>query len=219
MSFVWSWSAIECFEQCPKKFYHQYILREKEPPSPALLKGREDHKNCEDFLNGKIDTPKYPIAVPVKRQAQGKKLMVEAKFGLNGAVEPTGFFDDRVWGRGAADVLILDYPSAVLIDWKTGKIQEGTKYWKGPSQLTILALFAFKHFPRIDKITAMNIYLEHNTPGQPFTFLRSQESQLWAQIMPRIQRVEDTVQKNSYCMMPGPLCGYCPVKTCPNNRS
>lgn len=219
MSFVWSWSAIECFEQCPKKFYHQYILKEKEAPSPALLKGREDHKNCEDYMLGKIEVPKYPIAVPVKRQAVGKKVMVEAKFGLNGAFENCGFFDDRVWGRGAADVLILNYPHAVLIDWKTGKNKEATKYWTGPSQLIILALFTFKHFPRIDKITAMNIYLEHNVPGEAFTFLRSEEAALWSKIIPRIERVEKALRDNTYCMMPGPLCGYCSVKTCPNNRS
>lgn len=219
MSFVWSWSALECFEQCPKKFHHQYILKIKDAPSPALLKGRQDHDACEKYMKGQLDVPPYPIVAPVKRQAQGKKVYTELKMGLNGAMEPCGFFDDRVWGRSVLDVLLKEETNAVVIDWKTGKVKEGTKYWAGPDQLNIIALFVFKHFPQIEKITAMNIYLEHDKPGEAFIRYRVHETELWARIMPRIQRMEDTVRANSYCMMPGPLCSYCPVSTCPNNRA
>lgn len=218
-NFVWSYSALDTFEHCPRKFYHQYILREKQPPSSALENGNRVHKACENYLLDQGPAPGFKLVEPVKRQAQGKKLMVETKLGLNGAIEATGFFDDRVWGRGAADVLIIDYPKAMLIDWKTGKVQESTKYWKGPKQLSILALFIFKHFPRIEQVSACNIYLEHDKVGEVFTFTRSQEAAMWATLIPAIERVERAIADNSFCMMPGPLCGYCFVKTCSNNRS
>lgn len=219
MSHVWSYSSLDTFEQCPRKFYHRYILKEKEPSSPAPEKGNAMHKACENYLLGKGPQPQYALVEPVKRQAVGKKLMVEAKLGLNGALEPSGFFDDRVWGRIAVDVLILDYPNAVVVDWKSGKVQEGAKWWKGPKQLQILAMFVLKHFPKIERVTALNIYLEHDKAGEAFVFTRAQEAAMWAQLLPAIERMENAIRSNSFCMMPGPLCGFCSVKSCPNNRS
>ena len=217
--FTWSYSALDCFEQCPRKYYHQYILREKEPPTPSLIKGREDHESCEKFMKGEIPTPPYPIVQTVKNRSEGRKLYVEQKMGLSQAMGACDFFGREVWGRAASDVILIRGDTAVLIDWKTGKNREGTKYWAGPTQLTIMALFMFKHFPDINKITALNIYLEVNKSGEAFTFTRDQEPELWAKILPRIQRMEQTVRTNTYCMMPGPLCAYCPVRSCPNNRS
>lgn len=219
MSFVWSYSALDVFEQCPKRFYHKYILKEKEPPSPALEYGNAVHKACEEYLTNKTISAPHRFVEIIKRHAQGKKCFVEQKMGLDSILQPIGFFDVRVWGRAAADVLIVDYPNALFVDWKTGKMREGTQYWKGPTQLIILALFIFKHFPRVEKITAFNIYLDAEKIGEQFTILRSKEPALWGAMLPKIQAVEQAILLNKFPMMPGPLCGYCPVKQCPNNRS
>lgn len=219
MSFTWSWSALEAFEHCPRKFYDQYVLKTKYPPNAHLLKGREVHKEHEDYMNGKTDAAPTKLAASVRAAAAGKKRGVELKLGLNGQLEPCGFFDDGVWARCALDVILYQYPIATVVDWKTGKVAEEGKYWKGPSQLMIQALFTFKAYPKIEKVTACNAYVEHDKIGSPYVFERKDEARYWAELMPRIQRMEQAVAANQFCMMPGPLCGYCPVKTCPNNRS
>lgn len=219
MSLTWSWSALECFEHCPRKFYDQYVLKTKYAPNEHLLKGRQVHKAHEDYMNGVYIDPPSKLAASVKQASASKKKGIELKLGINGAMEPCGFFDDRVWGRVALDVILYEYPTAAVIDWKTGKVAEDGKYWKGPTQLMIQALFVFRHYPKLEKITACNAYVEHDKVGSPYVFTRDKESTYWSELIPRIQRMEAAVAANAFCMMPGPLCGYCPVKTCPNNRS
>lgn len=224
MNFVWSWSALECFEQCPKKFYHKYILREKEPPSPALIKGRAVHEACERAVKDPATLtpedigmlrPFYPLLRTVYEAAKGKRLYTELKMGLTTAVERCLFFDKRpdLWARSAADVLVVDYPNAFLGDWKTGKVREKK------DQLALMTLFIFKHFPSIEKVTSCNIWLEAGKMGEPFIFTRAEEPALWTWILMRIRKMYATIESEKFCMMPGPLCGYCPVLSCPNNRS
>ena len=224
--FVWSFSALECFEQCPQKFYGKYILKIKEPPSEALIKGRAIHNALEKFLKqGAVDPAieKFmPLAQAVLQNAKGKKLATEQKIGLNGIMEPVGFFDDNVWGRGAADFIILDYPNTFLGDWKDGKGDKPWSYvekYEKPTQLAILALFIFKHYPRVNKVTSCNIYLEHGRFGKVYTFTRDQEAALWGAIMPKIEALERAIASSQYVKVPGPLCGYCPQKSCQHNRS
>jgi len=214
MTFAWSYSSLDTYTQCPRRFYHKYILREKEPPSPALDRGNAVHKACESYLKGgaPVDAPYAPLVEAVKRKAQPHNLHVEKKMGLLGNCEPCGFFDDRVWGRGAADVVIEDGEHAFIADWKTGKIREKA------AQLAILSLFVFKHFPEVLKITACNIWLEHSKVGTPYEFTREDSHTMWASMIRQIQEVEKSIADQKYDMKPGPLCAYCRVTQCPNNR-
>ena len=212
MKLTWSYTMLSTFEECPRKFHSRYILKEKEPPSPALEKGREIHKQCEDYLRGGDVAPFLAVA-SVRNSAKGKKLAVEQKMGLNGQMEPVGFFEDNVWGRGAADVIILDDAKAFMVDWKTGKVREKE------DQLAILShAFVFPHYPRIQEITACNIFLEHGKTGAIRKYTRDQSAAFWQQFLPRIERMEKAVESNSFSMMPGPLCSWCHVSQCPNNR-
>ena len=225
--FVWSFSAIDCFDQCPAKFEAKYILKIKEPVTEALKRGRAIHNAIEKYLKGgPIDMAlieKFmPLIKSVKANAEGKKLATEQKFGLNGIMEPVGFFDDNVWGRGAADFIILDYPNAFLGDWKDGKGDKPWSYvekYEKPTQLAILALFIFKHYPKINKVTSCNIYLEHGRFGKVYTFTRDQEAALWGAIMPKIEALERAIASSQYVKVPGPLCAWCPQKSCQHNRS
>ena len=51
----WSFSRIKAFEQCPKQFYHEKVL--KQYPfiqTDAMRYGNRFHKACEDYI-GKVD--------------------------------------------------------------------------------------------------------------------------------------------------------------------
>src|SRR4051812_19070013 len=51
----WSFSMLEAFEQCNRKAFHKYLLKEKEPQTEAQRKGNEADKALE--LRIKDGTP------------------------------------------------------------------------------------------------------------------------------------------------------------------
>lgn len=215
---VWSYSSLDTFNTCPRKFYHRYILKEKEPSSPALEHGNAVHAALEARVKG---TPlpecyrKYdPMAQSViNAWKRGMKVYTELKMGLAKEMELCGFFDKNVWGRGAADVLLVMDDVAIIMDWKTGKKREKEE------QLRILALFTFKHFPRVNYIKAANLWLEVGDVGTPYTWTREDEPQQWAVVLPQIQAIEKAFESDKWPEKPSGLCGWCSVKACQFNKS
>ena len=93
------------------------------------------------------------------KSKQGEKLC-EYKMGLTENLEPCGFYDDDVWYRGIADLVILDAENnlAWVIDYKTGK---NAKY-ADKGQLELMALSIFKHFPVVKTIRAGLLFVVSN---------------------------------------------------------
>ena len=55
----WSFSKIKAFEQCPKQFYHEKILKEFPfKQTEAILYGSAFHKMAEDFIGADVPVPK-----------------------------------------------------------------------------------------------------------------------------------------------------------------
>ena len=55
----WSFSRIKAFEQCPKQFYHEKILKEYPfVQTDAILYGNEFHKAAEDYVGNDTPLPK-----------------------------------------------------------------------------------------------------------------------------------------------------------------
>ena len=47
----WSFSRIKAFEQCPKQFYHEKVLKQYPfRETEAMRYGTEFHKACEDYI-------------------------------------------------------------------------------------------------------------------------------------------------------------------------
>ncbi len=218
MSHVWSYSSLDTFNSCPRRFYHRYVLREKEPETEALRNGIAVHAALESRIRG-MPLPEHmlkydPMATSiVNAWRKGMKVYTELKMGLTREMEPCGFFDKNVWGRGAADVILIAGDTAIIFDWKTGKKREKE------DQLRILTLFTFKHFPTVNKVSAMNLWLEPNEIGSPFMYHRNQEPDLWEYLLPQIQLMERSIAANAWIEKPSGLCGYCPVKVCQFNKS
>jgi hypothetical protein len=223
----WSYTLLEAFEQCPRKAFHRYILKEKPPETEARRKGNEFDKAMEARV--KTGTPLPPEYAALESFAgsidklKGKncKAYTQLKMGITRNFEPCGFFADQVWGRGATDVILAQFPNATIIDWKTGKNSEGKSYSNDGLQLKIFALLAFKHFPRVDKITAFNVWLKTGELGKPYVFTRALQAPLWREVLPRVIRLEKMWEtcRGGWPEQPGPLCGWCPVTQCQYNRS
>lgn len=216
----WSYSALSCFENCPKQYYHRYILREKEPETEVAKHGTEVHKALEERLKDHVKKP-LPIAyIPyekmarsVEKAAEGGLLMIELPLALDKVFNPTGFFDKNVWGRGKADVVILKGKKLWTGDWKTGKVRENR------FQLQVFAGFLFKMFPQVDEVHANNLWLQANKIGESYKFTRQAEPEIWRDILYRIGRIKLADEKDSFEPKQSGLCGFCSVKTCPHNRA
>jgi hypothetical protein len=47
---------------------------------------------------------------------------------------------------------------------------------------------------------------------------RDEMPQVWADLLPRIERYQNAFQHQAWEMRPGYHCKYCPDKKCPNNE-
>ena len=142
----------------------------------------------------------------------GDKLC-EYKMGLTKDIQACGFFDENVWFRGVADLLIINGDTARVIDYKTGKSSE----FADVKQLELMALAVFKHFPKVRRVKAGLVFLvandfvraEYDKKDAPLSWLK------WIQETDRIQAAHDT---NVWNPKPNFTCRkYCLVKDCQHN--
>lgn len=160
---AWSYSSLSTYTQCPRKYKYIYIDKNKEPESEAILYGNALHKAAELHIKDGAPLPpqftfmqKYMDKV---KALPGNKL-TEHKLGLRkegGKLVPCGFFDQEVWFRGVADLIVLDNIKnrAVLCDWKSGRSSQ----YADPLQLDLMASLVFHHFSHIEQVKGALVFV------------------------------------------------------------
>ena len=149
---AWSYSSITLFHQCPKKYHHLRVVKDVvEPKTEQLLYGEQLHKAAELYIQDNTPLPEqFLFILPYLEKLkaiEGEKLC-EYKMGLTDGGKPCGFFDQDVWWRGIADLVVLSGKTAYIIDYKTGR---NAKY-ADTKQLDFLAMATFAHFPDIERV-------------------------------------------------------------------
>lgn len=209
----WSFSMLEKFENCPRSAFHKYILKEKEPSTPAIEEGNRVHKALEmRILHGTPLPEAYQNYEQFASSLCSGTVHAELKMGITRRILPSGFFAPDVWGRCAADVVRISGNSALVADWKTGKPREKEL------QVKICAMFLFKHFPHLTKVTGVNIWLKEMRIGEVYTFYKEKEAEYWTDILKRVNAMEQALEKEYWPEKPSGLCGWCPVTTCRYNK-
>jgi ATP-dependent exoDNAse (exonuclease V) beta subunit len=220
MKIIWSYSSIKTFDQCAKKYYHLRVAKDTEDKgTEATLYGQEMHKVAEDFVKeNKPIPPKFKYleeALKVLADIPGEKLC-EKKLGIklvDGVYQSCDFFDKDVWWRGIADLLILDGEKAYLVDYKTSK---NAKY-ADTKQLDLLAGAVFLHYPQVKVVksalafvVSVELVKKTHMVADRDTYLTVFDAQL--------NRLKTAHESNVWNAVTGPLCKFCPVKTCEHNR-
>jgi hypothetical protein len=109
------------------------------------------------------------------------------------------------------DVLKINGPAGLLVDWKTGKVVEDSV------QLVLAAAVAFYNYPELQVIRSMYVWLKENAETKA-DIKRSELPKIWGDLWPRIQTIREAHEASSYPPSPSYLCErWCPVKTCPNH--
>ena len=214
---AWSYSGIKNYETCPLKYCAEKVTKEIPfTDTEASLYGKELHLAAEEYIrDGKPIPPQFSQFQDVAdmlKAIPGEKLC-EYKMGLTKDIQACGFFDDNVWFRGVADLVIVNGETARVIDYKTGKSSE----YADVKQLELMALAIFKHFPKVRKVKAGLVFLVCNDfvkadfekKDAPLTWVK------WIQETDRLQASHDNDVWNA---KPNFTCRkFCLVKSCEHN--
>ena len=214
----WSYSSLKVFQQCPKKYYHLRIAKDvSQPDTEATIYGKEVHKAAEDYMRDGVPIPEkfaYMRPILAKLEAIEGDRYCELEMALKevgGAYVPCDFQDPGYWWRGIADLLIVNGDVAYMIDYKTSK---NAKY-ADLKQLDAMAACIFRMFPEVKRIKSALLFVvsgefvhkEHNCDTDYLKGFRFD-----------LERLETAVATNVWNAVSGPLCGWCPVKTCVHFR-
>ena len=217
----WSFSRIKAFEQCPKQFYHEKVL--KQYPfiqTDAMIYGNQFHKACEDYIGKGEPLPERFMyikdALDKLNQREGVKIC-EQRLGVTANLEPCTFGARNVWFRGIVDLAILDEDSGIgwIIDYKTGK---SAKY-ADKGQLELMALAIFAHYPKITSIRAGLLFVVANKLVKE-TYEVADRANLWEKWASNYATMEKAFEADVWNPRPSGLCKrHCPVTECPHNGS
>jgi len=217
----WSFSKLKAFEQCPKQFYHEKVLKEYPfVQTDAIIYGNEFHKACENYIGDEEPLPEkfmyVKSALDTLNDKRGVKLC-EKKLGITADLEPCDFYDKRVWFRGIADLLIIDVIGDVawVVDYKTGK---SAKY-ADKGQLELMALSVFAHYPDISRVKAGLFFVVAKDLVKE-TYKILDKATLWKKWMVNYARMETAFEADVWNPRPSGLCRrHCQVIECPHNGS
>ena len=217
--FAWSWSRLKNYRTCPKRHYHLDLAKDiKEEESEQLKWGNDVHEALAKAVGQGFILPatmtrynKWPQRLASIR-GPGVKIKVENKLAIDEQFQPCGFFDGAAWFRAVVDVLCIlpsETRAAVTIDWKTGNVDPEFE------QLALSAQTIFSHYPDVDEVLAIYVWLGHDTQTVKI-YQRDDMGQLWTDLLPTVKEMKMAADTMTYPPKPSGLCKrYCPVVSCP----
>jgi hypothetical protein len=230
MTIALSWSRISDYNQCPRKFFLKYIAKgfpqEDASKSIHLVKGAEIHKQLENYTFAKINgkPPEAHMsgavsnALPIvdKIFANYGKVWPERQVAVTYDFRPAEWFGKDVGFRAIWDISAVNVRSALILDWKTGKVQDFDQ--EEPGQLHLSAAMA-QPLLDIDEAHIAYAYVEHKIlkPAIPLKFTGED----FPHIRGFFQRTFDTVNREKdWKPRANPFCNWCPAtqKQCELSR-
>jgi hypothetical protein len=216
MTVAWSHSALKDYENCARK-YHEVRVLKKFPfdKTEQILYGESLHKAAEDYVRGSALPEAFKYMQPIidSLMDKGGEKSVEIKMALDASLQPCDWFDKKVWVRGIADFLSLDFENkkAWIVDYKTGS----NKY-PDTDQLELMALLTFAHYPDIDKVNAALLFVVKESITK-LTVRREDAEKLWWKYRERVAKIESSHSSGVWNPKQSGLCKWCAVTSCEFN--
>lgn len=189
----WSYSKLKNYRTCPKRHYEIDLAKnytEEAKPGGPLDEGNRAHdalaKACRGDAPLPIEFSHYQHWVDRVRAGPGT-LLVEQKYAITRDFKATTYFARDVWYRGIGDIIRLDGPVALALDWKTGKILEDSE------QLMLMAQCLFSHFPQIKRVRSEFVWLKEDCTT-PEVFSRQEVASYWATLLPEVNTYEQATK-------------------------
>lgn len=203
---AWSFSRLQCYEECPAKFKYRFIDKVPEEKSPQMQRGIDIHKDAENFLKGEelLPAPTLQRFGALFQELREAKPLVEEQWALDADWKPTGWFAK---GKKAAYVrvildagVIYDDRTALVIDFKTGK-----PWGDNTDQMELFANVTFCRHPDIQEVETRLWYLDTGDE-KVATFKRKGLS---ARIDAWEDRVEPMFTDTTFRPKPSKKCNWC----------
>jgi PD-(D/E)XK nuclease superfamily len=213
--FSWSPSKLKNFEDCPRR--HKEVDIDKNYPaqerSEHLVWGDAVHLALANRLRDGTPLPEdmdyEPWVERVLRTPGTMFIEDDAKLAITRDYKKCPWFSPNTWARCVADVLKVDEPVALVVDWKTGKSAN-----QDASQLILLSLMTFCHFPLVQKVRADFIFLQDGAQTS-VVMDRKEAPDHWAELLPRIEELQTAIATSNFPPTPGRFCrSWCPVRWC-----
>ena len=210
---VLSYSSLNEYHVCPRRFWHKYILRDlpEEEKTQAQLDGTAAHEALRKRVALREPLPVQfesyePFCGALMEQSGNKH--AELKLGMMEDGKPCDFFDSGVWLRGALDFVLMSLvggaPAAFIADWKTWKQREDA------FELSIQALLLRTKFPEFKLITGVYIWLKDLKVGSIHHRINDTDTTI-RNVRQHADSIKRRQENNDWPPDQGPLCGWCPV--------
>ena len=214
-TFAWSYSRLNAFELCPKKYYLEQVARTVSEKKSAITDyGTECHKKFELRLIKNKPLPldlKHHEPILAKLAALPGEGMPEQKLAINEDLQPTGYYDNDVWCRAIIDYAKLMGNKVLIVDHKFGKMRAGF------DQLDLMFAMMSCYIPELvkgagafywakEKRMTKKVYVKEDTMG------------IWGSFIPRVNRLKKAHEETNFPPKRNFLCArYCAIKECPYN--
>lgn len=213
--FTWSYSTLSTFEQCPKKYWLMNVTKEvKDEDSEAQADGKFIHDALYKRVIKSVPLPMEltPLEKMAKKFADAKgEKKGEMRLALNRNFEPVDFFAHDVWVRSIVDLLIVRDKTAIVTDYKTGKVKDDF------TQLGLTCAVLASWLPDMDLFIGMFAWTKAGKVTTD-TYSRSALKGVWNDLLPRVNKMEAAYNDTTMPAKPSVLCGWCPVTSCAHWR-
>ena len=215
---TFSHSSLKDFQNCPRKYYEVKVL-EKYPreETEATAYGTQLHEQCELHIrDGRPLDQNFRFLQPVldKLKAMPGRKYPEYEMALTKDLRVCNFHAPDRWVRGIADLIIVDDDNltARVFDYKSGS----DKY-PDTSQLELMALMIFKHFPHIRSVSGGLLFVLKNSVRKCKVELDMQDK-MWWKYREEVARIEQAHATGVWNPKSSGLCKkYCPCLGCEFN--
>jgi hypothetical protein len=218
----YSFSKMNSFELCPKKFELSYIKKIKTfTPNLATERGSYIHLLLEHHEDEKEVNFKFNIMQEedIQKAHEVYEKFVESDLGKyyfsflseseiafgvkrgDEGFEPCGYGNKEALFRGKIDYFAMTNDTVIVADWKTGKVTD----YPAPLQLVMYAAWVFLKYPEIEKVISSFVYVEHLEEKQ-YIFKRSHLTAILKKIVEKIVKIE---KATDFEKSESPLCEYC----------
>lgn len=214
---VASYSFLNTWHTCPHQAARKYIIKDlgKEPESPEMSYGNLVHKAFENRLktgqwgpgvSEQLQKEFEPFAKPL----DDKGVKPEQMLGITSEGYAVGFWDGSTWLRGKLDAPVVGGNTALVFDWKTGKVRED------PFELEIQALLLKARYTDLERVYGQYVWLKDGKLGEVHDC--SDVTKTFIRVHGVMDQVKACTEIQDFPKTPGALCGWCPVTDCQHNR-
>ncbi len=224
----WSYSSLTSFEGCPYRYLQVRVLKNiKDEMGKEAKEGIKDHEQIEAWLKGNpapdlkenqrnvveetIQQAKLIVEEHVSDKSSTPVVLIEGQLGMTKDNKPCDFWDKDCYYRAKLDWAYIQNDVAYLLDWKTGKVKNGSE------QLKANSLLIFANYPQVEKCFTRFVFVNH---GQVVSALwrRWIAEEVTKDFGKRVIMMQEAEKTGFWPKKKSGLCkDYCPVHTCEHN--